>query len=594
MSNYILNENQNGNQKENQNGNPNKTSNKYILLDGTKLYIRRCNIGKFGICEIPDEELENIVKNIVSEKIYIKTEYSEWLLLQNKKKFIIKSEDKIRNMWFCKIVKLENIELELKSELKSESENKDILNISNIPIVKIIYGRCVDSMTFLDTVYREHINKYKFKNGDIIGIKSVAGSGKTTTLLNLAKIHKDKRILYIAFNKSLIVEIKDKIKNDNIKNLFPQTFDALMRSIYIIKKNIDIDTFSMIDLKPQNLGFVIDWFSNKPYRIKNYFVKNYSKFCNQAKYSKMNDFCNKILGGEKKMLNTMWQKSMNGEFTTFDFIRKFCEVEHICRGYLDNMYDMIFIDESQDFDNVMLKILLDDTTIPKLFVGDTKQAIYEWKGCINAFDNLPENSLIFEFYSTFRVGEPACSQIREKFLDCNMISKSKNETILEYNTQPNDTEKYVYLFRSWKNLLQNAQYLEKIWINNFDSQIDYMRKLHNRLKISNLDNDELGEFSDDLPKFLLKMSAEDLEKMINDICKNIVTKNECNIELFTIHTYKGLESDIVRIYNDIQLPKEDNLYYVALTRGMKKIILDNRNQTNACLLDKTQTRIINF
>ena len=43
---------------------------------------------------------------------------------------------------------------------------------------------------------------------------------------------------------------------------------------------------------------------------------------------------------------------------------------------------MIFIDESQDFDSVMLKILLDDTNIPKLFVGDTKQAIYEWKGCI--------------------------------------------------------------------------------------------------------------------------------------------------------------------------------------------------------------------
>ena len=52
-----------------------------------------------------------------------------------------------------------------------------------------------------------------------MAIKSVAGSGKTTTLLELSKIHKNKRILYIAFNRSLISEIKDKIDSEKIETI---------------------------------------------------------------------------------------------------------------------------------------------------------------------------------------------------------------------------------------------------------------------------------------------------------------------------------------------------------------------------------------
>ena len=77
------------------------------------------------------------------------------------------------------------------------------------------------------------------------------------------------------------------------------------------------------------------------------------------------------------------------EFQTFGSIRKQVLVKHYCKEILNNMYDAVFIDEAQDFDKLMLKILLNDTYITKIFVGDTKQAIYEWRGCINAFELLP-------------------------------------------------------------------------------------------------------------------------------------------------------------------------------------------------------------
>ena len=514
--------------------------------------------------------------------------YNEYLNIKNKKIFKIESENVVRDMYLGKVISYE--ELMKTSNLSIQIVNHQ-LNKPNIEIVPVIYARCFHSMTFLDKIYRDYLYKHKFMKNDIIAVKSVAGSGKTTTLLELSKIHSSKKILYIAFNKSLITEVRDKISAQKISNLIPYTFDALMRDVFISKTNLeDID---IIDLKPQSLPDVVEWFEKKPYKLKNYFIKNFNKFCNQTKYSNMKTYCEKVLGGDKNLLNTMWQKTLSYKLITFDSIRKLVEINHWSKDYLDKKYDMIFIDESQDFDSTMLKILLEDTTIPKLFVGDTRQAIYEWKGSINAFDKLPSNSLILEFYSTFRVGNPACDEIREKFDNCWMISKSNNITHIRYDVVP--TEKYVYLFRNWRGLILSAQNLQNIWINNFESQMNYIKSLHSKLQNGYLESDELDEFSDDLPKFLLKLSAEELEKLITNMEKNIVNKKDCSIELYTIHTYKGLESDIVRIYNDIDTQNEKNLHYVALTRGIREIIIDTKipvyDETNS---GKKQTSVLKY
>ena len=528
------------------------TSTSVQIIDVQYEYIRQCKIGLFAICTIP----VNIEPLQFETIIYLKTKYNRWLLLKNHKVYNIEVEKQMLKVWICKVI-------DIPDTLVSPESNEDI------PQVNIIYGRCINSMTFLDKVYRDYVYRHKFKKDDILAIKSVAGSGKTTTLLNLAKQHSNKKILYIAFNKSLILDIRTKLIDQNIKNLYPTTFDALTRDVFINKTGIEPD---IMDLKPQTLPNIIDWFKNKPFKIKNYYVSNYAKFCNQTMYNDIKSFSVNMLGGEKKLLNMMWDLSLINEFLTFDTIRKLVEINNWCKGYIDNKYDMIFIDESQDFDNIMLKILLEDTTIPKIFVGDPRQAIYEWRGCINAFDKLPERTLTVEFYSTFRIGEPACESIRSKFDNCWMISKSVNNTVLRYDIVP--TEKYVYLFRSWKNLLQTAQKTKNIWIYNYDSQVEYIKRLHNKLQIGKMDEEELNDFSDDLPKFLLKLSLEDLEKLINSIQENLVKKEDSMVDLYTIHSYKGLESNIIRIYNDIDIKNEHNIYYVALTRGKKEIILD--------------------
>ena len=545
----------------------------YLILNVDKQFIRYVQSGNYAICEIPTNI--HIPNNIKS--LYLYTGNIEWLKISDFTSYSIEYRNKMYNVWFCGMVSFKYIfkNTDIKKQV-SEENIKQLEDITtNIKKCNFINARCVKSMEKLDEIHRSYITKHIFKKNEIVAIKSVAGSGKTTTLLNLAKQHKNKKILYLAFNKSLIEEIRIKLRKQNITNLYPVTFDSLMRTSFI-KNN---DKLNLIDLKPVNLGDVLEWFIKKPYRLKNHYVSHFNKFCNQLTYNNIEDYCTNELKKTDNLLIKLWEKTLTHDFQTFNSIRKHVEMKHYCKNYIDNTYDLIFIDEAQDFDNLMLKVLLEDTTIPKLFVGDSNQAIYEWRGCINAFNKLPKNTLFIEFYSTFRIGNPACETIRQKFNNCWMISKSPNDTILEYDKKP--TEKYTYLFRTWRSLLLTAESTENIWIYNYEKQKNIIQKLHDTLQKYKLSEDDKNSFEDDLPAFLLKMTHTELQTLLDNIENNITTKETSICNMYTIHSYKGLEDDIIKIYNDIDIEKEQNLYYVALTRGKKNIILDTTiNETS--------------
>ena len=64
--------------------------------------------------------------------------------------------------------------------------------------------------------------------------------------------------------------------------------------------------------------------------------------------------------------------------------------------------------------------------------------------------------------------------------------------------------------------------------------------------------------------------------LIEDIEAHTVPRDKCLYKFYTVHSYKGLEDDIVRVADDVLLAEEPNLYYVAITRAKKKIIMDER------------------
>ena len=238
-----------------------------------------------------------------------------------------------------------------------------------------------------------------------------------------------------------------------------------MRQIFILKS--DVNEPNIIELKTNNIDKYNSNFLNHPYKYTNnkkLFIKALDNFCNQVKYNNIEEYINNSEYKYKKKswqnnLIILWNKVLSYELITFSSIRKLVQINHWAKDYIDDKYNEIDIDEAQDFDLVMLEILLKDTNIPKLFVGDPLQAIYQFRGSINTFEYLPKNFMLIEFYSTFRVGEPACSEINNLCNNCWMISKSQDQTLLEYNIIPSD--KYTYLFRSWKGLLLTAKNFKK-------------------------------------------------------------------------------------------------------------------------------------
>lgn len=525
-------------------------------------YIRKVKVGKKVVCEIPNASWEAAVK-VVKNRVYLDTGCKEWIYLEDREAYRIEIDKVTRNVWIGTACSFANIydDTCLSNILTQEGIEYFNGRTADIETVPIMNARCKKSMHLLDDIHRAYVYKHKCKPNDILAIKSVAGSGKTTTLLELAKIHSTKKILYLAFNKSLIDDINAKIKKQGIDNLFPVTFHALARRAYISVKGVEPN---YINLTPQTLQTVDPWYTGKPYGLKKSAVKQFTKFCGSTILSP-------ATFAPSNLLAMLWNRALSGQLITHDSNLKMCFANHWLKGFVDDNYDMVMIDETQDFDMLMLRMVLDDMTIPKIFVGDPMQSIYQWRGCINGFAYLPPSALTVEFYSTFRVGDPACEVIRQKFKNCWMISKSKHTTVLTDDIKKLDGA-YTYLFRSWKKLLTTAQQTKNVWIYNFEAKAETMRKMHPALRKGG----GFDEGEDDLPKFLRMLTEQQLEEMISSIEENSTTKEEAQYTFYTIHSYKGLEDENIRIADDIEdkYGEDKNLYYVALTRGMKTIVED--------------------
>ena len=240
----------------------NKISNKDNIINIQNNYFKKVKIGLFSICELKNNLLITSIQKS-KNNIILYTGCKEWLLIRNKNLYNVEINNTLKNIFICKNIFFDEVLniIHLKKILSNNEINYFKSIDKRIDKINIIYARCAKSMIFLDNIHRKYLYKYKLKKNNIIGVKSVAGSGKTTTLLELSKIHSDKKILYLAFNKNLISDIKSKIIKENINNLFPITFDSLMRYIFIEKKNIEPN---IIDIKTQNISQIIPWLDTKP------------------------------------------------------------------------------------------------------------------------------------------------------------------------------------------------------------------------------------------------------------------------------------------------------------------------------------------
>lgn len=461
-------------------------------------------------------------------------------------------------------------------------------------------------------------------------IHAVAGSGKTSTLIEYARHQgKGRRVLYLAFNRSVKIEAQRRFAEEKLGNVQVETAHSLAWSRIVPSHGYAV----RISYKPCEIADILKL---KPRRkdpvttisICGHIAKLVSLFCNQTA-SKVADLDypsfiaeprsksfaqkhqDKITDGARKLLAKMNSAEIpvSHEF----YLKKY----QLLKPQLN--CDIVLFDEGQDASPVMLDVFLNQEKARKIIVGDIHQQIYSWRYAINALKRVgfEDYSLTTSFRFPQEIADIAMEVLRwKKYLrnpqDITITGKGKvlkrasSRAVLARTnlslvrraiefTSPSRKRKIYfegnlnsYMFAAegaslWDvlNLYQCKNNLIR------DPLIKKMRSLDDLKEYAELSGDtELGTLIDMVNEYGRK-----LPMLMNRLREcHVADEDRCKADMIfsTVHRCKGLEYDSVSLENDFitekklqrvqenkdtpvfeleRLNEEINLLYVAITRS---------------------------
>jgi superfamily I DNA/RNA helicase len=249
-------------------------------------------------------------------------------------------------------------------------------------------------------------------------ISAVAGSGKTTTLIHALKlIPTDKSILFLAFNKSIANELKERVPETN--NIHVKTVHGFGYNTIKSDKDVEIDNHKYRKL----FRDVVDNYTTKnkklldKYNFNREQLEDVSKMFSTLKLEEINynDFVSNVINlcnlGRLHLINIETKVAGVIELNKLSEIHSIPNEDgessvawHLIRlgVYYSNVvdftdmvslpnildlptetYDYVFIDECQDL-NTCQRLLMEKSIKPEtgrfIAVGDPKQAIYAFAG----------------------------------------------------------------------------------------------------------------------------------------------------------------------------------------------------------------------
>ena len=475
----------------------------------------------------------------------------------------------------------------------------------------------------------------KFKKGDTIKIESFAGTGKTTTLEQLFENYPTKQILYLVFNKDMQTEAKTRMKK--FGNVKVSTIHALAHSFYKREfKNTVLEHYDISPLVIQELFGLEDLMSAcKILDEYKEFLASSNSIVDLKKEIPTNlDIDKEILDKtlkewkeKKEYLFFLPDKRVKFRFSKFivDILKKQLSGEiHITHDtYLKlfqlskpnlSKYDIIAVDEAQDITKAILDIVTIQPSL-KIFVGDRYQNIYGFRKTINALEEI-ETPHTYELNISYRIGQPIAD------LSMNILSKRYNTPIkiignnvskVSSESELKASDKVFKLARKSITLLLEAQEclergvryrfkggISKYGVSTALNFLKYGSIYYNGERINKYKIREIYDETED-PELGILLAIESrfkTEENLNLLILNEeLSEKDAEVVLTTAHRSKGLEWDNVELLNDFELipsaiaskgdieenddslsitlsdKQEFNLFYVAITRAKKNLIL---------------------
>jgi len=395
-------------------------------------------------------------------------------------------------------------------------------------------------------------------------VNAFAGTGKTSTLVMLTENYKDRKFLYLAYNKSVESEAKEKfdIKNNvNVKTIHALAYKYVSRFTNINLKN-------MTNLKVKEIA---DRY-NINYKLASLVKNSFQNYCNS---SSVDVFASsEIRSIVEILLNDI---EIGTVPPTFDFILKKFHLL-LANKQISIKEDVLLLDEGQDTNDVTLAIFHLIEANNKVIVGDRHQQIYAFRGSKNALNKIDGK----QFYLTesFRFNNRIASNANR------LLAMFKNENIPLISKKNN----YEEFEKAFINPQYTLGYISKNNTTLVGKMLELIKKNYSFITVRDPDNIfrlvlDIGYICEDLSKKVSfqnkylktiggKKELNSYIKESNDIELETAMRifdmygidsienahkiakqyfksgNKQRISLTTAHSSKGLEWDIVVIEND--------------------------------------------
>lgn len=461
-----------------------------------------------------------------------------------------------------------------------------------------------------------------------VKINAVAGSGKTTTIIEYAKSRpKDSSILYLAFNRSVKLDAQKKFTAQGQHNVTVETAHSLAfkhvvkNSQYRVRKQ-GYKTNEIAELMTFNhVGDKLTIFI-----IASHVIKFIAYFCNsdKLKVTELNYLQTIKDKGAKEFVSRFYTEILQNTRLILAKMDK-AEIEITHDFYLKKFqlksphlhYDYILFDEGQDASPAMMDVFFKQKA-SKVIVGDKHQQIYAWRYAVNSLQsaNYPEFNLSSSFRFNNNIAQLAIQtlNLKDALFECEPVN------ILGKGNGKGGHGKAIIARSNLGLLLRAIEYVSdfrnkgKIYFEGSIHSYTYAddgTSLYDVLNLSNgkhhlirdkmiagmRDLFELEEYIKQTEDMQLSMMLEIVDEYgdsIPEILNNIKEKHvegdrkeDASMIFSTVHRCKGMEYDEVELVNDfiseetldkllekkneneldlVKLNEEINLLYVAVTR----------------------------
>lgn len=259
-------------------------------------------------------------------------------------------------------------------------------------------------------------------------------------------------------------------------------------------------------------------------------------------------------------------------------------------------YDFILFDEAQDANPVIAKLVEDQTHAQQVMVGDRCQAIYGWRGAVDAMTEFDSEHRL-SLSQSFRFG-PAVADVANLFLnlleaplrlsgfekidsvvgrvaDPDAILCRTNAMVIEQAMAAQEDDRKVAIVGGTGEIRKFVEAAQCLMRGEKTKYAD-LALFKDWIEVVDYVNSEEGS---DL-KVMVRMIENYGVEAILKVCRDSVSEEDADLIVSTAHKAKGREWNKVRIASDFRAPEEGEapsrpelmLLYVSVTRA--KLALD--------------------